>query len=133
MGIQLLLSVPQAEDTDAHWSCSTSAVAQTLSSNLSQIFTQDPVHAKALLQSRDLLECMADGNVRMKRGPHKVSKPCGTKVKRETGLVFAARQERAFLSVGSLQSMRACDGDEAHLQKAHGAARKVLGYGHCVT
>jgi len=60
--------------------------------------------------------------VRMKWGPHKVRKLCAPKGKRETGMAFAAWQERAFLSVGSLQSMRACDGGHADLQEGQGAS-----------
>ena len=68
MGLQLLLSVPQAEGIGARLGCITSAVALGTSSDLSQAnpvpSAQDPMYANAVLETRDMLEGMADGNVK---------------------------------------------------------------------
>ena len=68
MGLQLLLAVPQAGGIDARLGCSTSAVALQPSSDLSQANplpgAQDPMYASAVLETRDTLEGMADGNVK---------------------------------------------------------------------
>ena len=71
MGLQLLLSVPQAEGTGARSGCITSAVALGTSSDSSQAnpvpSAQDPMYANAVLETRDMLEGMADGNVKAQK------------------------------------------------------------------
>ena len=61
------------------------------------------MQAKSFLQSRDMLEWMADGNARMKRGAHTVSNPVLPNARKKQVWTVQSWQERTLLSAVSLQ------------------------------
>ena len=138
MGLQLLLSVPQAEGTDAHLGCITSAVALGTTSNLSQAnpgpSSQDPMNANALLETRygpsicwRVGPPYAGGEGRWQwKGTERgnVSLP---KAREKQAWTLQSWQERALLSVVSLSPWSACGGGEADLKEGQMLLKMSLG------